>query len=117
MVLTTARATTKTGINLVVYTKAPVDRGFLLSFILNTNMETFNKEIVVGKETRVFEFTQMRNVNGVKFFVTSKDANKKAISFSLTKKDRDWKLLPGSLRWLYDIETELADAIENTRQP
>jgi hypothetical protein len=78
-------------------------------------MEQFNKEIIVGKEARVFEFTRMTNVNGVKFFVTSKDQNKKAISFSLKEKDQDWKLVPGSLRWLYDIESQLADAIHSTR--
>ena len=75
-------------------------------------MERFNKEIVVEQEARTFEFTKMRNVNGVKFFVTSNDKNKKAISFSLTKKDADWKLMPGSLRWLYGIESQLADAIQ-----
>ncbi len=79
-------------------------------------MEKFNKEIVVGKETRVFEFTKMKNVDGVKFFITSKDENKKAISFSLKQKEGfDWKLMPGSLRWLYDIESQLADAIISTR--
>jgi hypothetical protein len=80
-------------------------------------MEKFNKEIIVGNEPRVFEFTRLTNVNGVKFFVTSKDENKKAISFSLKKKDSDWKLIPGSMRWLYSIESQLADAIESTRLP
>ena len=78
-------------------------------------MERFNKEIVVGNETRVFEFTWMKNASGVKFFVTSKDQNKKPISFSLRKKDSDWKLTPGSLRWLYDIESQLDEAIQSTR--
>jgi len=80
-------------------------------------MERFNKEILVGEETRVFEFTRMKNVNGVKFFVTSKDENKKAISFSLHKKDAGWKLVPGSLRWLYEIESQFDEAIESTRLP
>ena len=57
----------------------------------------------------------MRNANGAKFFVTSKDENKKPISFSLKQNDSDWKLVPGSLRWLYDIESQLADAIIDTR--
>ena len=78
-------------------------------------MDRFNKQIAVGKETRTFEFTLMRNANGAKFFVTSKDENKKPISFSLKQNDADWKLLPGSLRWLYDIEPQLADAIIDTR--
>jgi hypothetical protein len=79
-------------------------------------MERFSKEIAVGKETRMFVFTRMENVNGVKFFVTSKDENKKAISFSLMRRKEDgWKLLPGSLRWLYAIEAELAAAIVDTR--
>jgi len=78
-------------------------------------VDRFNKQIEVGTETRTFEFTLMRNTNGVKFFVTSKDENKKPISFSLKQNDSDWKLVPGSLRWLYDIESELADAIIDTR--
>ena len=79
-------------------------------------MEQFNKQIAVGKETRLFQFTRMKNVNGVKFFITSHDENNKAISFSLTQKDdADWKLLPGSPRWLYAIESQLADAIADTR--
>ena len=79
-------------------------------------MERFSKEIAVGNEIRLFEFTLMKNVNGVKFFITSKDENKKAISFSLKQKEgRQWKLIPGSLRWLYDIESQLSDAIVDTR--
>lgn len=79
-------------------------------------MERFSKEIVVGNQTRLFDFTLMKNVNGVKFFITSKDENQKAISFSLKQKDtRQWKLIPGSLRWLYDIESQLSDAIVDTR--
>jgi len=79
-------------------------------------MERFHKEIAVGNETRLFEFTQMENVNGVKFFITSQDENKKAISFSLKRKEGfQWKLMPGSLPWLYDIESQLADAIIDTR--
>lgn len=89
----------------------------LSSFIIKLkNVERFKKEIAVGKETRLFEFTRMENVNGVKFFITSKDENKKAISFSLTRaKEDNWKLMPGSLRWLYDIEDQLAEAITDTR--
>jgi hypothetical protein len=79
-------------------------------------LERFSKEIAVGKETRLFEFTRMENMNGVKFFVVSKDENKKAISFSLTRAREDgWRLKPGSLRWLYDIESALEDAILDTR--
>ena len=79
-------------------------------------MERFHKEIAVGKQTRTFVFTQMKNVNGVKFFVTTKDENEKDISFSILQKEAEvWKLMPGSLRWLYDIESELADAIIDTR--
>lgn len=78
-------------------------------------MQSFSKKIAVGDNTRLFEFTMLRNVNGEKCFITSKDANSKPISFSLKEKDRAWKLLPGSLRWLYDIESELSDAIISTR--
>lgn len=78
-------------------------------------MHQFNKEIAVGKETRLFQFTHMKNMSGVKFFITSYDENKKAISFSLTRKDNaDWKLTPGSARWLYAIESQLSDAIIDT---
>jgi len=79
-------------------------------------MERFTKEIAVGNEMRLFEFTMLKNINGVKFFITSKDVNKKPISFSLKQKDgTSWKLMPGSLRWLYEIEEELSDAIVETR--
>jgi len=75
-------------------------------------MDRFTKEISVGKESRLFVFTRMENINGVKFFITSKDENKKPIAFSLRRgKEDTWKLQPGSLRWLYDIEEELAEAI------
>lgn len=79
-------------------------------------MEKFTKEIAVGSETRVFEFTMIRNYSGVKFFITSRDANDKPISFSLRQKGKSvWKLIPGSSRWLYEIENELSDAIVETR--
>jgi hypothetical protein len=79
-------------------------------------MERFTKEIAVGNETRSFEFTMIKNYNGVKFFITSKDANNKPISFSLKQKEkRVWKLIPGSIRWLYEIESQLSDAIVDTR--
>jgi len=60
-----------------------------------------------------FVFTKIENTNGVKFFITSQDANQKPISFSLRQRDdeSEWKLIPGSLRWLYEIEQDLSDAI------
>jgi hypothetical protein len=79
-------------------------------------VDQFTKEIIVGKENRLFVFTRMENVNGVKFFITSKDEKKKPISFSVTRAKKDtWMLSPGSLRWLYDIESQLSDAIRDTR--
>ncbi len=79
-------------------------------------MDRFTKEIVVGNGNRLFVFTRMENVNGVKFFITSQDEKMKPISFSLTRANEDnWKLNPGSLRWLYEIETQLSDAIRDTR--
>jgi len=79
-------------------------------------MDTFTKEIAVGTETRIFVFTRMENINGVKFFITSNDEKKNPISFSLIRaKEDNWKLIPGSLRWLYAIESQLSDAIRNTR--
>ena len=40
----------------------------------------------------------------------------KPIAFSLRDAGQgNWKLLPGSLRWLYEIEMELSDAILETR--
>lgn len=79
-------------------------------------MERFTKEIEVGNEMRSFEFKRMENVNGVKFFITSKDEKKKPISFSLRRGvENKWKLMPGSLRWLYDIESQLSDAIQDTQ--
>jgi hypothetical protein len=78
-------------------------------------MDRFIKEILVGNESRLFVFTKMENTNGVKFFITSHDEDKKPISFSLVKKESDWKLVRGSARWLYSIEEELSDAILETR--
>jgi hypothetical protein len=79
-------------------------------------MDRFKKEITVNNEARLFEFSRMKDMSGVKFFITSKDANKKPIAFSLIETDEGrWKLKPGALRWLYDIEMELSDAIRETR--
>jgi hypothetical protein len=79
-------------------------------------MQRFSKQIAVGNETRLFEFTRLQNFNGVKFFITSVDENKKPFSFSVKQKDSNhWKLVPGSLRWLYEIEDQLSDAIAETR--
>ena len=79
-------------------------------------MERFRKEINVDNEARVFEFTRMRNMNGVKFFITSKDSKQKPIAFSLKQTgEGNWKLLPGALRWLYEIEIELSNAIVETQ--
>ena len=80
-------------------------------------MDRFKKEITVNDEVRVFQFDRMTSMSGVKFFITSTDSNQKPIAFSLKQTDRgNWKLTPGSLRWLYDIETELSDAIIETQK-
>ena len=79
-------------------------------------MQRFSKQIAVGDETRLFEFTRMENYSGVKFFITSVDKDKKPFSFSVTRRDSNkWKLLPGALRWLYDIEEEISNAIIATQ--
>lgn len=78
-------------------------------------MEKFSKQIAVGDKSMMFEFTRMKNANGVKFFITSKDENDKAFAFSLIPKENSWRLFPGSPRWLYAIEGLLIDAILNTR--
>ena len=75
-------------------------------------MERFRKEITINNEPRIFEFSKMKNMSGVKFFITSTDAKQKPVAFSLEQTDEGkWKLFPGSLRWLYEIESELSDAI------
>ena len=80
-------------------------------------MDRFKKEITVNNEVRVFQFSRMTSMSGVKFFITSTDSNQKPIAFSLKQTDRgNWKLTPGSLRWLYDIEAELSDAIIETQK-
>jgi hypothetical protein len=80
--------------------------------IKTENMEQFSKEISVGKEKRLFFFNRMTNVNGVKFFITTQDEAQKAFSFSVKQNDNaDWKLVPGSARWLYAIESQLSEAI------
>ena len=80
-------------------------------------MDRFLKEIEVDKKLRQFSFTRMENVNGEKFFITSKDTNQKPMSFSLRQNNHtgSWKLALGSPRWLYDIEEELSNAIMETR--
>ena len=79
-------------------------------------MERFKKEITLDNEIRVFEFMRMKNMNGVKFFITSTDSKQKPIAFSLIPTgEGDWKLTPGSLRWLYEIEMELSNAILETQ--
>lgn len=80
-------------------------------------MEQFSKIIPVGKENRLFRFEKIENTNGIKFFITSKDSNQKPIAFSLKQNEHglNWKLLPGSLRWLYEIEEQLSDAILESR--
>jgi hypothetical protein len=79
-------------------------------------MERFSKHIAIGTETRLFQFTKIENFGGVKFFITSVDENKKPVSFSVKRKDANhWKLVPGSLRWLYDIEEQISTAIAETR--
>ena len=79
-------------------------------------MEQFSKQIKIGKETKLFEFTRIKNANGVKFLITSTDSNQKPIAFSLRQSQHkpDWKLIPGSLRWLYEIEEQLSNAIMET---
>ena len=79
-------------------------------------MERFRKDILVNNESRTFEFQRMKNMSGLKFFITSKDANQKPIAFSVVKtSEGNWKLLPGALRWLYAIEGEISNAILETR--
>lgn len=76
-------------------------------------MDKFSKRIAVDGHMQLFEFSRLKNFNGVKFFVTSKDIQGKPFSFSLTEKESHiWKLNPGSMQWLYGIESDLSDAIE-----
>ena len=79
-------------------------------------MDRFKKEISVENQKRVFEFTRVSNMNGIKFFITTTDSNAKPIAFSVKETDdHKWKLFPGALRWLYDIEAEISEAIRETR--
>jgi hypothetical protein len=113
--LITVTVITKTGTKNIF--KAPVTGLFLYtSSIKFSFMDRFSKQITVGNEQRLFEFTRLENINGVKFFITSVDENKKPFSFSVRRKDaNNWRLLPGSQRWLYEIEEELSNAISETR--
>ena len=79
-------------------------------------MNQFSKKISIGKEIRLFQFTRMENMNGVKFFITAHDLNQKAFSCSMKQDEHtsDWKLIPGSQRWLYAIQDELSGAILET---
>lgn len=75
-------------------------------------MDEFQKEIAVGAVPRRFYFKKLTNAEGVKFFITTVDEKNKPISFSMKKNKQGlWSLTPGSLRWLYDINKELADTI------
>ena len=80
-------------------------------------MDQFSKQITFGKETRLFLFKKIENPDGVKFFITSCELNKKPFSCSMKPNvyASDWKLIPGSQRWLYEIEEVLSDAIVETR--
>ena len=80
-------------------------------------MEQFSKQIKIGKESRLFQFKKIEDANGVKFFITSGHLAKDAFAFSMkqNKYDAGWKLVPGSQRWLYEIEETLADAIASTQ--
>lgn len=80
-------------------------------------MEQFSKEMVVGKQTRLLQFKRIENASGVKFFITSGGLTKDAFSCSMKQSayDAGWKLVPGSQRWLYEIEEALSDAILKTR--
>lgn len=75
-------------------------------------MDEFQKEIAVGAALRRFYFKKLTNAEGVKFFITTVNEKNRPISFSMKKnKEGLWSLTPGSLRWLYDINKELADTI------
>ena len=78
-------------------------------------MQQFSKEIKVGKETKLFQFKRIEDTNGVKFFITSGHLTKDAFACSMkqNKYDTNWKLVPGSQRWLYEIEDSLSHAIES----
>ena len=90
---------------------------FIPSHQKTKTMEQFSKQIKCGKETRLFLFKRIEDTNGVKFFITSGHMTKDAFACSMkqNKYDSDWKLVPGSHRWLYSIEDVLSDAIEDTR--
>ena len=109
-IITAAAVIIKTGTK--IHYEAPF-RGFLILYSLNLSlMERFKKEIIVDNEPRAFEFSRLKNMSGIKFFITSTDADRKPIAFSLKETDAgDWRLVPGSLRWLYEIETQLSNAI------
>lgn len=79
-------------------------------------MDQFSKQIAVGKETRLLQFKRIKNVDGVKFFITCGHLTKDAFSCSMKQNayDAGWKLVPGSQRWLYEIEEALSDAILQT---
>ena len=54
----------------------------------------------------------MKNMSGVKFFITSKDSKQKPIAFSLRETEEgDWKLTPGSLTLAIRNRGELSNAI------
>ena len=48
-------------------------------------MERFKKDIRVNNEPRAFEFNKMKNMKGVKFFITSTDAKQNLLLLVLNK--------------------------------
>jgi hypothetical protein len=76
-------------------------------------MKQFSKEIKVGEETRLFQFKRIADASGEKFFITSGYLTKDAFCCSMKQNayTSDWKLIPGSRRWLYEIEESLSDSI------
>jgi ATP-dependent RNA circularization protein (DNA/RNA ligase family) len=79
-------------------------------------MEQFNKVIMVGTESKWFQFKKMKNTEGIKFFITTVDEKQKPLSFSMKKNIKgEWALTSGFLRWLYDIQTAPTDAIMETQ--
>lgn len=78
-------------------------------------MMQFNKYIQVGTSNRRFEFTRIENFEGMKYFITTVDEADKPVSFSMRKDKYDqWALTPGSKRWIYEITSELSDAISES---
>lgn len=73
-------------------------------------MKDFYTTIQTEIGTRDFKFIRVFTANGVIFYVTTLDERKRALMFTMTIKNGEWKFndYTAIQPWLQNIETKLA---------